>query len=95
MDTNNRQEKFDVRVETFRQDYLKGTGAEPTEKMLWFFRKGMEKQTKETDAGHMAIAGERFFDDDDVLLSDDEHYPCRLEFKACKSAFMRGYQVQI
>ena len=43
----------------------------------------------------MAMAGERFFDTDDVLLANDQHYPGRSEFKDCKTAFMRGFQTDL
>lgn len=96
MDSKEQQEiKFDSKVETFKQDWSKEKGENPTEKVCWYFRKGMEKQCDEVNSRRMAIVGERFFDTKEVLLLDDQHYPGRLEFEDCKDAFMKGYQTSL
>lgn len=93
MDKN--EKLFERKIESFKKDWLAETGKEATEKMCWYFRKGMEKQCKEVKSRRMAMAGERFFDTDDVLLANDQHYPGRSEFKDCKTAFMRGFQTDL
>lgn len=95
MDKKEQQERFDSKVEAFKQDWFKEKGENPTEKVCWYFRKGMEKQCDEVNSGRMAIVGERFFDTKEVLLLDDPHYPGRLEFEDCKAAFMKGYQTEL
>jgi hypothetical protein len=81
---------FEKKLQSFKEWWLRIKGSEPSEKVQWYFKKGMEKQIEMTKREENTICGERHFDDDDVLLLDDEHYPTPTEYKDCKRAFRLG-----
>lgn len=79
------------KVDAFKKKWLQLKGQESTDKIIWYFKKGIEKQQQLIAEGQPIIVAERCFDSADVLLTDDEHYPSRGEYEDCKQAFSLGF----
>ena len=84
-----KKELFEKKIQSFEEWWIRIMGHEPKEKLMWFFKKGMEKQIEVRENGEPPMAGERYFID--AALLDDEHYPTREEFKDCQRAFCQGF----
>lgn len=82
---------FEKKLQSFKEWWLRIVGTDPSEKVMWYFKRGMDTQIEAAKRGEPIIAGERYFDSDDVLLFDDEHYPSRIEYSFCKRAFCLGF----
>ncbi len=85
------EDLFKKKIQSFKEWWIKIENQEPSEKVQWYFKKGMEKQLEVREKAGFLIPSEHLFDDDDVLLLDDEHYPSRAEYKDCKRAFSCGF----
>ena len=77
------------KLQSFKEWWLKIVGVEPSEKLVWYFEKGIEKQLEIAKRGEPNIVGERYFNT--ALLIDDEHYPDRTEYEDCQRAFCQGF----
>ena len=78
-------------IGNLKQEWIRITGQEPSEKIIWYFRRGLEKHIDLVEDHKPIIVAERIFDNDDVLLADDEHYPTREEYKDCHKAFSLAF----
>jgi len=83
------EEFFNEKIETFKERWQE----QATEKTIFFFRRGMEIRQNLAEHYLPAIGAEHFFDD--VLSSDEEHYPNFNEYKDCKQAFSHGFTTDL
>jgi hypothetical protein len=82
-------------IEKLKENWLRIKGVEPSEKIVWYFRRGLEKHIELVKRHEPIIVAERIFDNDDVLLADDEHYPTRKEYQDCRRAFSFAFFTSI
>ena len=82
-------------IGSLKESWIRITGQEPSEKIIWYFRRGLEKHIELVKRHEPIIVAERIFDNDDVLLADDEHYPTRKEYQDCRRAFSLAFFTSI
>lgn len=78
-------------IEGLKENWIRITGQEPTEKVIHFFRCDLKKHIELCKRHEPIIVAERYFDAEDVLLADDEHYPTREEYQDCRRAFSLAF----
>ena len=82
------EELFKKKLQSFKEWWNESMGVEPSEKLVWYFEKGMETHVEMVKKGELNIAGDMYFRK--VILLDDEHYPDRTEYEDCQRAFRLG-----
>ena len=82
-------------IENLKKNWIRIKGKMPSEKVIWYFRRGLEKHIELVKNHQPIIVAECCFESDDVLLKDDEHYPSRTEYKDCFQAFSLAFFTDI